>query len=155
VLPPRSPKLNGQVERAHRSHVQEFYDYYVGELSIEAVKRALRAWEETFNTLRPHRAESPKATARSVILRPSTRTGCPTVSSVLNPYMPGDILVGDDGVIVIPRAIARHAAELAAEQEQLEAYIRERVGAGTPLTEAYPPSDAFLAEYRARQTRTG
>ena len=56
VLPPRSPKLNGQVERAHRSHVQEFYDYYTGELSIEAVNRALRAWEETFNTLRPHRA---------------------------------------------------------------------------------------------------
>jgi transposase InsO family protein len=56
VLPPRSPKLNGQVERAHRSHVQEFYDYYVGELSIEAVNRALRAWEETFNTLRPHQA---------------------------------------------------------------------------------------------------
>jgi putative transposase len=86
VLPPRSPKLNGQVERAHRSHVQEFYDYYVGELSIEAVNRALRAWEETFNTLRPHQAESPSATARSIILRPSTRTGCPTVSNVLNPY---------------------------------------------------------------------
>jgi len=64
--------------------------------------------------------------------------------------LPGDVLVGDeDGVIVIPRALARQVAELAAEQERLEAYIRERVGAGTPLSEAYPPSDAFLAEYRA------
>ncbi len=56
VLPPRSPKLNGQVERAHRTHVQEFYDYYTGELSIAAVNEALRAWEVTFNTVRPHRA---------------------------------------------------------------------------------------------------
>lgn len=68
--------------------------------------------------------------------------------------LPGDLLVGDeDGVIVIPRALARQAAELAAEQERLEAYIRERVEAGTPLSEAYPPSDTFLAEYRARQNR--
>ena len=70
--------------------------------------------------------------------------------------LPGDILVGDDdGVIVIPRAIARQVAELAAEQERLEAYIRDRVAGGTPLTEAYPPSDAFLAEYRARQNPAG
>lgn len=66
--------------------------------------------------------------------------------------LPGDVVVGDDdGVIVIPRALARQVAEQAAEQERLEAYIRDRVAAGTPLTEAYPPSDAFLAEYRARQ----
>lgn len=26
VLPPRSPKLNGHVERAHRTHQEEFYD---------------------------------------------------------------------------------------------------------------------------------
>ena len=68
-----------QVERAHRSHVQAFYDYYVGELSM-------RAWEggRRPHTLRPHRAELPKATARSATPfggageagRPSTRTGC-------------------------------------------------------------------------------
>jgi hypothetical protein len=45
-----------QVERAHRSHVQEFYDYYAGELSVAAVNQALRAWELTYNTVRPHRA---------------------------------------------------------------------------------------------------
>ena len=28
VLPPRSPKLNGCVERAHRTHVEEFYQVY-------------------------------------------------------------------------------------------------------------------------------
>lgn len=26
VLPPRSPKLNGRVERAHRTHAEEFYE---------------------------------------------------------------------------------------------------------------------------------
>jgi len=26
VLPPRSPKLNGQVERANRTHTEEFYE---------------------------------------------------------------------------------------------------------------------------------
>jgi len=26
VLPPRSPKLNGCVERAHRAHTEEFYE---------------------------------------------------------------------------------------------------------------------------------
>jgi transposase len=29
VLPPFSPKLNGRVERAHRTHLEGFYDYYV------------------------------------------------------------------------------------------------------------------------------
>jgi len=28
VLPPHSPKLNGQVERAHRTHTEEFYQVY-------------------------------------------------------------------------------------------------------------------------------
>jgi hypothetical protein len=26
VLPPRSPKLNGGVERTHRTHAEEFYE---------------------------------------------------------------------------------------------------------------------------------
>jgi hypothetical protein len=28
VLPPKSPKLNGCVERAHRTHTEEFYEVY-------------------------------------------------------------------------------------------------------------------------------
>ena len=34
VLPPRSPKLNGGVERAYRTHTEEFYEVYEGELKI-------------------------------------------------------------------------------------------------------------------------
>ena len=34
VLPPHSPKLNGHVERAHRTPVEEFYNFYDGELTM-------------------------------------------------------------------------------------------------------------------------
>jgi len=56
VLPPRSPKLNGHVERAHRTHTEEFYELYDGELEITTLNRALLAWERTYNTIRPHQA---------------------------------------------------------------------------------------------------
>jgi putative transposase len=56
VLPPHSPKLNGHVERAHRTHTEEFYEvadlcWTVAELNREAL-----AWEHVYNTVRPHQA---------------------------------------------------------------------------------------------------
>ena len=54
VLPPRSPKLNGHVERAQRTHTEEFYDLYMGELDLKSVNEALREWEVFYNTVRPH-----------------------------------------------------------------------------------------------------
>jgi hypothetical protein len=54
VLPPRSPKLNGYVERAQRTHSEEFYDFYMGELDLKSVNNALLDWEHFYNTLRPH-----------------------------------------------------------------------------------------------------
>jgi transposase InsO family protein len=54
VLPPRSPKLNGHVERAQRTHTEEFYDLYMGELDLKSVNRALRDWENFYNRVRPH-----------------------------------------------------------------------------------------------------
>jgi len=56
VLPPRSPKLNGHVERAQRTHIEEFYEVVDFPLEIIALNEALRAWERTYNTLRPHQA---------------------------------------------------------------------------------------------------
>lgn len=56
VLPPRSPKLNGHVERAQRTHTEEFYEVYDGDLEISALNQALLAWERTYNTIRPHQA---------------------------------------------------------------------------------------------------
>lgn len=56
VLPPHSPKLNGRVERSHRTHDEEFYQCYDGDLTLSALRLALRAQEEVYNTVRPHQA---------------------------------------------------------------------------------------------------
>jgi transposase InsO family protein len=56
VLPPRSPKLNGRVERAQRTHTEEFWECYDGDLELPAVRQALRRWEHLYNTFRPHQA---------------------------------------------------------------------------------------------------
>ena len=53
--PPRSPKLNGHVERAHRTHV-EFSDFYDGELTMGPLNRALREWEACYNAERPQQS---------------------------------------------------------------------------------------------------
>jgi putative transposase len=56
VLPPRSPKLNGRVERANRTHTEEFYELTPCSLSIAELNRELQAWERTYNTVRPHQS---------------------------------------------------------------------------------------------------
>ena len=56
VLPPRSPKLNGGVERAHRTHAEEFYEVIDSSFDIADVRSKLPQWERTYNTLRPHQA---------------------------------------------------------------------------------------------------
>jgi transposase InsO family protein len=56
VLPPRSPKLNGCVERANRTHTEEFYEVTEAAPELEPLAAALRSWENTYNTVRPHQA---------------------------------------------------------------------------------------------------
>ena len=56
VLPPRSPKLNGCVERAQRTHTEEFYEVTEFSLEVATPNQELRAWERTYNTIRPHQA---------------------------------------------------------------------------------------------------
>jgi putative transposase len=56
VLPPRSPQLNGQVERANRTHTEEFHEITPCPLSVTELNRELVAWERTYNTVRPHQA---------------------------------------------------------------------------------------------------
>ena len=56
VLPPRSPKLNGCVERAHRTHREEFYEVWDLDWTVGRLKPQLLAWEEVYNTVRPHQA---------------------------------------------------------------------------------------------------
>ena len=66
VLPPRSPKLNGCVERAQRTHTEEFYELYDGDLALVPLNRALRAWENVYNTVRPHQALGYRTPAQAV-----------------------------------------------------------------------------------------
>ena len=64
--------------------------------------------------------------------------------------VPGDVLVGDeDGVIVIPRRLAAEVARDAVEQEDLEAFILDRVRDGASIKGTYPPDDRTLDAYRA------
>lgn len=56
VLPPRSPKLNGGVERAHRTHTEEFYEVTDSSFSLAELRQQLLDWERIYNTVRPHQA---------------------------------------------------------------------------------------------------
>jgi len=56
VLPPRSPKLNGHVERAQRTHTEEFYEVTDTGFDIAELNQALLEWERVYNTVRPHQA---------------------------------------------------------------------------------------------------
>jgi len=56
VLPPRSPKLNGGVERAHRTHTEEFYEVTDSTFDLDELRIKLLEWENIYNTVRPHQA---------------------------------------------------------------------------------------------------
>ncbi|MEU4837530.1 fumarylacetoacetate hydrolase family protein [Nocardia testacea] len=61
--------------------------------------------------------------------------------------LPGDVIVGDDdGVIVIPAALAEEIADAALAQETEDAWIAEQVAAGHPVDGLFPMN----AEWRAR-----
>jgi putative transposase len=56
VLPPKSPKLNGCVERANRTHTEEFYEVENCSWLPSDLNHQLREWEYTYNFIRPHQA---------------------------------------------------------------------------------------------------
>jgi transposase InsO family protein len=56
VLPPRSPKLNGCVERGNRTHREEFYEVYDLDWTVAGLRPDLLRWERIYNTIRPHTA---------------------------------------------------------------------------------------------------
>lgn len=63
--------------------------------------------------------------------------------------VPGDLLLGDaQGVLVIPRAIAREVAERAYATEHKENFLRATLQKGVrTIDECYPPSEEVLREY--------
>lgn len=54
VVPPRSPKLQGHVERAQRTHREEFYQVWEVDPHLETHREQLQAWVNIYNTVRPH-----------------------------------------------------------------------------------------------------
>ena len=56
VLPPKSPKLNGAVERANRTHIEEFYQVNDCAWTIKELNQQLIEWECIYNTVRPHQS---------------------------------------------------------------------------------------------------
>jgi transposase InsO family protein len=56
VLPPRSLKLNGHVERSNRTHKEEFYYRLTSATSLAQISKLLRRWQDVHNTYRPHQA---------------------------------------------------------------------------------------------------
>jgi regulator of RNase E activity RraA len=63
---------------------------------------------------------------------------------------PGDIVIGDeDGVVILPAAIAEEVARDAVEQDRLEAYVRQRIENGDSIVGVYPPNEETQAAYKA------
>jgi transposase InsO family protein len=56
VLPPRSPKLNGCVERSNRTHTEEFYEVHDFSFDIRVLNEELHEWQTIYNTIRPNQA---------------------------------------------------------------------------------------------------
>lgn len=64
--------------------------------------------------------------------------------------MPGDVIVGDeDGVLVLPAALAEQVAHDARAQEDREAWALERVQAGESVRGVYPLSEERREEFEA------
>jgi putative transposase len=56
IIPVRSPKLQGRVERSNRTHREEFYEVEDIGLTLEELNRQLERWTDTYNTIRPHQS---------------------------------------------------------------------------------------------------
>jgi transposase InsO family protein len=54
VIPPRSPKLQCHVERAQRTHREEFYEVWPVQPTLSEHRAQLQAWAHVYNTIRPH-----------------------------------------------------------------------------------------------------
>ena len=61
---PRSPKLNAHVERAQRTHTEEFYELTHADATVAALSVELLEWEWTYNHVRPHQALDYKTPAQ-------------------------------------------------------------------------------------------
>jgi len=56
LIPPRTPKLQGYVERANRTHREEFYEVEDISQDLEEHNQQLEKWDRTYNYDRPHQS---------------------------------------------------------------------------------------------------
>jgi len=56
-IKPRTPQLNGKVERSHRTYQEEFYQLLTYTDDVDLNKK-LAAWEDFYNFNRPHGAHA-------------------------------------------------------------------------------------------------
>jgi regulator of RNase E activity RraA len=67
---------------------------------------------------------------------------------------PNDLIVADgDGAVVVPHALVDEVVAMAAEQEEMEAWIMTEVSNGAVLPGLYPPDAASLARYQASRKK--
>jgi transposase InsO family protein len=58
-IKPRTPQLNGKLERSHRTDKDEFYQLLTYRDDVD-LKKKLAAWEQFYNYDRPHGAHKGK-----------------------------------------------------------------------------------------------
>jgi len=63
-IKPRTPRLNGKVERSHKTDATEFYQLLTYK-DDQDLRAKLRIWEDFYNLQRPHAAHSGKTPFRS------------------------------------------------------------------------------------------
>lgn len=56
VLPPKSPKYNGCVEKGNSTTKYEFYNFYDGPANLPFLRTKLQAFVHRYNTYRPHQS---------------------------------------------------------------------------------------------------
>lgn len=110
----------------------------------------IRDWEGVGAQALPVYALGPSAPAhlaRHLAVAVDVPIGCAEVLIV-----PGDVLVGDaEGVVCVPRGAAETVAARGIEQEELEAFLLEKIQGGAALPGTYPPNAATLEAYQAWQ----
>ncbi|MGB9834654.1 MAG: integrase core domain-containing protein [bacterium] len=80
-LPPRSPKLNGKVERMNRTLREEFWAFYEDEDNLEEMRAALRKWTQEVYAFPDHPGYWKTTT-------PGFRASCPGPTLPLHNFPP-------------------------------------------------------------------
>ena len=84
VLPPRSPKLNGSLERIQETWRGELYEAYEMPATVEELRPIVQRFQHLYNHRRPHRSLRKRTPASYLGLPPARGRLQPPVPHVLN-----------------------------------------------------------------------